>query len=248
MWTDNVFPASYGQILSRSHILIAGATGSGKSVLLNGLIATAAVKRGTFIFIDPKMVELSQWRGLCSAKLVYAYADSVESSVEALQKAVNIINSRYKDCRKRGLVKTDADPVYVCIDELADLMTTAKKQALPLLQRILMVGRGANVHLIGCTQTVKADVLSTNLTANFTCRICLHTATAHHSRMVIGQTGGELLPNPTIEHRAEMLVSSEFGLNKYDIPMITGDDIAHISRVMCSLRKKRFSWKKALAS
>lgn len=224
MWRDNVYPEVYDDILARPHVLIAGATGSGKSVLLNGLIASAAVDGASFVMIDPKKVELYQWKDHPS---VVRYEDTVKGSVEALKAVLRLIEKRYQDCRRIGLVQSRSKHLYVCIDELADLMTTAKRDVLPLLQRIGQIGRGANVHLIGCTQCVNTTVLPTQLLVNFDCRICLKVATAHHSRMIIGQAGAELFPIPCVDGKADMWVSLPDGLHRIAVPMITHEDIVY---------------------
>lgn len=234
-WTKE-YPTIYADILRKPHVLIAGATGSGKSVLLNGLIGTVCFTGGTLILIDPKMVELYQWKDL---PCVRCYADTVQKSVAALKVALRLIDERYKACRMKGLVKTDASPIYVCIDELADLMTTAKKEVLPLLQRIGQIGRGANVHLLACTQCVNTTVLPTQLLVNFDCRICLKTATAHHSRMVIGQSGAELFPNPCTEGKAIMWLMMPEGLKKWVIPMIGQTDIKYLVKGSIAASKRR---------
>lgn len=238
MWTDSV-PTSYIEILDSPHVLIAGATGSGKSVLLNGLIATAAMQKGQFIMIDPKRVELRRWKSLPG---IIRYASDVQDSVSALRYVLGIIERRFREMEKNGLVKYETDPVYICIDELADLMTTCKKEVLPILQRIGQIGRAANVHMIGCTQCVNTTVLPTQLLVNFDCRVCLRTATAHHSRMIIGQSGAESFPNPMRDGKADMWVRSSMGLERYPIVMITSEVIADIvsSAIQYCKKKKRF--------
>ena len=85
------------------------------------------------------------------------------------------------------------------IDELADLMTTMKKDALPLLQRLAQIGRAAKVHVIACTQNVMAVTIPTVLKCNFSTILGLRTANAQQSRFLISATGCESLPNPAVE-------------------------------------------------
>lgn len=207
------------------HLLIAGATGSGKSVLLNGVIYSNlfySPERVQYILIDPKRTELKRYANLPHT---IRYADTAETILAALRLAKSIVDLRYEDMQRRGLTEYDGGHVYVIIDELAALMTTQKKAVLPILQYLGIIARAARVHMIACTQTVKADILPTTLTCNFDARAGLRTATAQQSRMLIDVSGCERLPSPVIEHRAQCFYRTGADLKLYNVPMYTREQI-----------------------
>lgn len=184
----------YLDALKQPHLLIAGATGSGKSVLVNGLIYTSLFcdpARVKLILIDPKRVELSAYKPLPH---VLRYASEPDTMLSALQYAMTLTESRYKKMQKAGVRKTQEADVYVIIDELADLITTQKKAVLPLLQRLAQIGRAAGVHIIACTQCPLAKVIPTEIKVNFDSRFGLRTRSAQDSRNILGVTGCEFLP------------------------------------------------------
>lgn len=182
----------FNLLQKQTHILIAGSSGSGKSVLLNDLILWLKGHQvSRYIYIDLKMVELVEYRHKLDC---IAYADSIESALSALQKSIHIIETRYKRMQRLHQKKSSDLPVYIIIDELADLMTVARKQVQPLIQRISQIGRAAGVHLIVCTQCPLAKIIPTEIKVNFDCVIGLHTRSKQDSRNIIGQPGLETLP------------------------------------------------------
>lgn len=184
----------YADMLKQPHLLIAGATGSGKSVVINGLIGTAlydSPARVGFILIDPKRVELVQYKRLPH---VIRYASEPAEMVSALDAALALTEQRYKAMQRQGLRKSTEADVYVIIDELADLMTTNKKAVQPRLQRLCQIGRAANVHIIAATQCPLAAVIPTPISVNFDSRVGLRTRNAQDSRNILQRTGCELLP------------------------------------------------------
>lgn len=184
----------YADMSTQPHLLIAGATGSGKSVVENGIICTLlfhAPAVNQLILIDPKRVELSEYRRLPH---VLEYANTPEGCRNALAHAVDIMETRYQSMERRGLRKYDGGQIYVIIDELADLMTTDKKAVQPLLQRLGQLGRAAGIHCICCTQHVLAKTLTTEILVNLDARLGLRMATPAQSRTVIGASGCEALP------------------------------------------------------
>ncbi len=193
----------YEEMLQQKHLLIAGATGSGKSVVINGMIYTALYrfpgdsdKSANFILIDPKRVELVQYKDLPHT-ILYASepgAMSKNGMVYALRYAVALCDARFKDMQSKGQRKYPGSDVYVVIDELADLMTTARRQVQPLLQRLCQIGRAAKVHVVAATQAPIAKVIPTEIKVNFDSIVGLHTVTAQHSRNILGITGCETLP------------------------------------------------------
>lgn len=211
----------FADMAEQTHLLIAGATGSGKSVVLNGILYTQFLHcpdRSAFILIDPKRVELSQYKD-CPHTLLYAQEPS--EWIHALDAALNIVERRYQEMQKNGMRMYTGSDIYVVIDELAFLMTMAKKEAVPRIQRLGMIARAARVHLIACTQTVKADILPTTITCNFDSRVALRTSTAQQSRMVLGSAGCEQLPR----HGQAYYMTPE-GIDLWNIPMYTDKQIS----------------------
>ena len=194
----------YLDMLAKPHMLIAGTTGSGKSTIIDALIYTALYNFPSepvdpryrnyvaqFILIDPKRVGLSKFKRLPHTIF---HAVSVEERRFALQKAIEIIEKRYRDMEVRGLVDYDGGDLYVIIDEWANLMDDDKKNAVPLTCKLVAKGRAAKVHVILATQTPTAEVLPTKIRSNFPWRMCLCTDNASQSRVILGQSGCELLP------------------------------------------------------
>lgn len=205
----------YADMLEQMHVLIAGAAGSGKSVIINGII-TAAMFDGPgerrFILIDPKRVELSKYRALPHTM---AYASEPSQMVSALRSALDVIEARYKDMQRRGLDKFDGAHIYVIIDELADLMTTQKRAVMPLIQRICQIGRAARVHVIAATQCPISAVIPTPIKVNFDAIVGLRTRCAQDSRNIIGMKGCEHLPR-----YGEGYYMTPEGFDLYKIPMV----------------------------
>lgn len=210
----------YRDILKQPHLLIAGATGSGKSVVINGLVYTAMYDSPAavqFILIDPKRVELVDYKPLPHTLM---YASEPGEMVEALEKAMDITESRYKAMQRQRVKKYPGGALYVIIDELADLMTTARRQVQPLIQRLAQVGRAANVHIIAATQCPLATVIPTPIKVNFDSRVALRTRSAQDSRNILGLTGCELLPR-----YGQGYYMTPDGLKLYNIPMQPQEDI-----------------------
>lgn len=213
----------FADMLRQPHLLIAGATGSGKSVIVNNLIYTAMIDgKARFILIDPKRVELARYRRV---NQTIRYASEPADMIDALEEAMSIVEARYRRMAKKGLRKTDENPVYVIIDELADLMTTNRKAVQPLLQRLCQVGRAAGVHVIACTQCPLSTVIPTPIKVNFDARVGLRTRNRQDSRNILDITGCELLPR---YGRAYYLKPE--GLTLYNIPMISDDRIDELVR------------------
>lgn len=184
----------FADMLRQPHLLIAGASGSGKSVLLNGLICAALLSHPNdkqLILIDPKRTELNEYADIPHT---LAHATEPDEIPAALSRALDIIDSRYRAMQTvRERTYTGAD-LYIIIDELADLMTTQRKQVVPLIQRICQIGRAARVHLIAATQCPLAKIIPTEIKVNFTAIAGLHTLTRQHSRNIIDAPGCESLP------------------------------------------------------
>lgn len=210
----------YRDMLKQPHLLIAGATGSGKSVVINDLVYTAMYDSPAavqFILIDPKRVELVDYKPLPHTLM---YASEPGEMVEALEKAMEITESRYKAMQRQRVKKYPGGALYVIIDELADLMTTARRQVQPLIQRLAQIGRAANVHIIAATQCPLATVIPTPIKVNFDSRVALRTRSAQDSRNILGLTGCELLPR-----YGQGYYMTPDGLKLYNIPMQPQEDI-----------------------
>lgn len=185
------FPKWYYDLLSSNcNALIGGCCGSGKSVLVNGLICRALCFQCGLVLIDPKRTEL---RPYARNNHCMRYADNTRDTVKALKDVINLMNLRFDNMIKRGLKTFPGYPVYIVIDELADLMITARKEVEPLLIKIATVGRAARIHIIACTQKVKS-VIAPWLRANFDYRVGLRCTTPLESTGIIEQKGCESLP------------------------------------------------------
>ena len=227
----------YEDMLQQPHLLVAGATGSGKSVLINGVIYTAlkdSPREKQLILIDPKRVELCKYKTLPHC---IRYASEPGDMIGALQYAMYITESRYKDMQREGVTKYGGGDVYVIIDELADLMTTNKKQVQPLLQRLCQIGRAARVHVIAATQCPVSAVIPTPIKVNFDSRVALRTRSAQDSRNILGVKGCECLPR-----YGQGYYMTPEGLTLYNIPMHPQDDINQIIQYWRKARPRRRLW------
>lgn len=180
------------------HVLIAGAAGSGKSVLMHDIICSLMFKNtpntARFLMIDPKMVEFSFYEG--SPMLWRPVVTETEDALKALEDACVEMDRRYSVLRQmhlRNIEGTNIPRLYIVIDELADLMYTSKKRAEASIVRLAQKGRAAGIHLIIATQHPVVKVVTGIIKANITCRIALHTATGSDSRVILDHYGAELL-------------------------------------------------------
>lgn len=214
------------RLAERPHLLIAGATGSGKSVALNGVITsllmTQSPFRCQFVLIDPKKVELAQY-----ARLPHTarYASDHPDIVRALQWAVEETDRRFSVMQKEQIKEYDGTHLYVIIDELADLMVSIKKETLPLLQRLAQIGRAARVHVIACSQNILAQTIPTVLKCNFPAILGLRTCNAQQSRFLISATGCEMLPDPKREGKGYGFLRDGADLEKFLIYKYPEEDV-----------------------
>lgn len=225
----------FEHMLNQNHLLVAGTTGSGKSTVINGMIYTALLNTPDvrrFILIDLKHVELLPFKG---CPHVIEYAQEPDESIRALNLALNITDLRYKEMAKRKERMFTGGDIYVVIDELADLMTLRKKEAMPLLQRLCMIGRAARVHLIAGTQRPTADVIPASITVNIDSRVGLRTRCAQDSRNIIYTAGCEKLP----EHGQGYYVTPQ-GTKLYNMPMYTDQQIDQITNYWTSNKCRIF--------
>ena len=223
--------SQYIEILNETHILIAGTTGSGKSTLLNGLMHTLlATHYPTMILIDLKRVELARYRDLKSIcheikglKSHRAFCTDSNEAIYWLKRICEHIDERYKRMEKAGIYQDLSQPIYIIIDEFACLIEDDKKRIIPLLIKIMRLGRACGVHLIACTQSPNRHVLPAEIVQNFTCRIGLRCSDAIESRQVIGQKGCELLPR-----YGSALIKTADGIKPLEVVKVPDYDIDNL--------------------
>ena len=199
-----------GNIAKLPHMLIAGTTGSGKSVCMNSLIVSLLYKASPedvkLIMVDPKMVELGIYNGI--PHLLIPVVTDPKKAAGALQWAVTEMMRRYETMRDAGVRDLDSfnsmvetgeidtarlPRVVVIIDELADLMLVAAKEVEESICRIAQMGRAAGVHLVIATQRPSADVITGLMKANIPSRIAFAVASAMESRIILDTQGAEKL-------------------------------------------------------
>ena len=212
----------YTQLIEQPHVLIAGSTGSGKSVIINGIIYHLMARGTGLVLIDPKRVELAAYTRYANTM---AYADTPADIVHTLKRVVAEMDDRYQRLKQRATYdlsckRSDEHDIYVIIDELADLMTTSKREVTPLLARLAQLGRAANIHFIAATQRPTRDLVNGQIAVNFDCRVALHCATAQDSRNIIGVAGAETLPR-----HGQSYVRTPEGLQYWVVPMIAPADL-----------------------
>ncbi|MBO5728090.1 MAG: DUF87 domain-containing protein [Oscillospiraceae bacterium] len=195
VWTDST-PALL-DLAEMPHTLIAGATGSGKSVLLHCLITGLLYKHTPatlkMIMIDPKQTELNMYTGI--PHLLRPICTRPADAATLLADMCREMDARYKEMKKHGLREIGSlyPPILIVIDELADLMLSSRKTVEPYLVRLAQLGRAAGMHLLIATQRPTTNVVTGLIKANIPCRICLRVASWRDSMTIIDRKGGELL-------------------------------------------------------
>ncbi len=199
-----------GNISKLPHMLIAGTTGSGKSVCMNSIIISLLYKASPdevkLIMVDPKMVELGIYNGI--PHLLIPVVTDPKKAAGSLQWAVTEMMRRYKAMSDAGVRDLESynsiiesqevdgkklPQVVVIIDELADLMLVAAKEVEESICRIAQMGRAAGIHLIIATQRPSADVITGLMKANIPSRIAFSVASAMESRIILDTQGAEKL-------------------------------------------------------
>ena len=200
--------AVVGNISKLPHLLIAGTTGSGKSVCMNSLIISLLYKSDPdevkLIMIDPKMVELGVYNGI--PHLYIPVVTDPKKAAGALQWAVTEMLKRYRLFSELGVRSIDAyndhlkengqpkmPNIVVVIDELADLMLVASKDVEESICRVAQMGRAAGMHLVIATQRPSADVITGLMKANIPSRIAFAVSSALESRIILDNAGAEKL-------------------------------------------------------
>ena len=209
------------------HLLIAGTTGSGKSVTVNSIILSMLMRDTPeelrLIIVDPKQVEFSEYAGI--PHLAMPVVTDPRQAAAALQWAVTEMDRRYRVFSNLGvrdlasynsLVTRIAEEetnlttlpcVVVVIDELADLMMVAKKDVEASIVRVAQLGRAAGIHLVIATQTPRADIVTGLIRANVANRIALRVSKGTDSRIIIDQMGAEKL----LPHGDMLFLEASFG-------------------------------------
>ena len=198
-----------GDIGKLPHLLIAGTTGSGKSVCMNSLIISLLYKAKPeevkLIMIDPKMVELGIYNGI--PHLLIPVVTDPKKAAGALQWAVTEMMRRYRMMADAGVRDLESfnkiaesseefekmPQIVVVIDELADLMLVAAKEVEESICRVAQMGRAAGIHLVIATQRPSADVITGLMKANIPSRIAFAVASAMESRIILDTAGAEKL-------------------------------------------------------
>ncbi len=201
--------AIIGNIARLPHLLIAGTTGSGKSVCTNSLIISLLYKATPdevrLIMVDPKMVELGVYNGI--PHLLIPVVTDPKKAAGALQWAVTEMMKRYRTFADMGVRKLEEynakaaktegmeklPYVVVLIDELADLMLVAAKEVEESICRVAQMGRAAGMHLVIATQRPSADVITGLMKANIPSRIAFAVSSSLESRIILDTTGAEKL-------------------------------------------------------
>ena len=180
------------------HMLIAGATGSGKSVLLNSIILSMLYScfptDTRFVMIDPKKVELSKYEGL--PHLYMPIVKEYSEAIQTLETLCDVMDRRYilmakKGCKKASEMNLPA--LVVIIDELADLMLTSKYECEQSIIRLAQLGRAAGIHLIVATQRPTVNVITGLIKSNIPCKIALQTSSVRDSINILDHQGAESL-------------------------------------------------------
>lgn len=209
----------YEDLVSRrQNILVAGMTGSGKSVIMNGMVNSILYENAAhhqIALIDLKVVEFSKYRN--TAHCISCATTPGEAEM-TLAYIYDIIRDRLEEMERRNLRDHDMSIgpiIHLFVDEMAELMLDGKESA-SMLQRICQIGRAAGVQVICATQCPLASVIPTKIKVNFPIIIGLHTATAQHSRNILEMKGCEKLPM----YGEALIMYPTTGVEKKKVPMI----------------------------
>ena len=240
--TDHKIPICIGKDISGAievidlsktpHLLVAGTTGSGKSVFINTLLTSILYKFSPdelrLILIDPKMLELSVYNDI--AHLLTPVVTEPKKAIIALKWVCKEMERRYSlmnEENTRSLEGFNSKSVekipyiVVFIDEMADLMMTAGKEVEHYVQRLAQMARACGIHLVMATQRPSVDIITGSIKANFPSRISFQVASKYDSRTVLGEIGAEqLLGN------GDMLMSKNgSNLNRYQSAFISDGEV-----------------------
>ena len=193
-----------GDLSSMPHLLIAGTTGSGKSVCINTIILSLLYKHSPdkckFILIDPKMLELSTYEGI--PHLLCPVITEAKKAASVLGWVVKEMENRYKLMTRVGVRNIDGyndknkvsmPYIVVIVDEMSDLMLVAGKEIENYIQKLSQMARAAGIHIIMATQRPSVDVITGTIKANFPTRISFQVTSKIDSRTILGEQGAEQL-------------------------------------------------------
>jgi len=193
-----------GDLSSMPHLLIAGTTGSGKSICINTIILSLLYKHSPdkckFILIDPKMLELSTYEGI--PHLLCPVITEAKKAASVLGWVVKEMESRYRLMTKEGVRNIDSyntkhtlsmPYIVVIVDEMSDLMLVAGKEIENYIQKLSQMARAAGIHIIMATQRPSVDVITGTIKANFPTRISFQVSSKIDSRTILGEQGAEQL-------------------------------------------------------
>jgi S-DNA-T family DNA segregation ATPase FtsK/SpoIIIE len=228
-----------GDLTSMPHLLIAGTTGSGKSVCINTIIVSLLYRLTPdlckFILIDPKMLELSAYEGI--PHLLSPVITDSKKAAAALGWTVREMNSRYKLMSKDGVRNIDGyntkhklkmPYIVVVVDEMSDLMLVAGKEIENYIQKLSQMARAAGIHIIMATQRPSVDVITGTIKANFPTRISFRVSSKIDSRTILGEQGAEqLLGNGDM-----LFMSSANRIVRIHGPYVSEKEIEKITNIL----------------
>ena len=223
------------------HLLIAGTTGSGKSVCINTIILSLLYKytpeKCNLILIDPKMLELSAYEGI--PHLLCPVITEAKKATAALGWAVKEMESRYKLMTRVGVKNIDGynakhkkhmPYIVVIVDEMSDLMLVAGKEIENYIQRLSQMARAAGIHIIMATQRPSVDVITGTIKANFPTRISFQVSSKIDSRTILGEQGAEQLLG-----KGDMLfMSSANRIVRIHAPYVSESEIERVNSFLRS--------------
>jgi len=230
-----------GDLSAMPHLLIAGTTGSGKSVCINTIILSLLYKytpeKCNLILIDPKMLELSAYEGI--PHLLCPVITEAKKATAALGWAVKEMESRYKLMTSVGVKNIDGynskhkkhmPYIVVVVDEMSDLMLVAGKEIENYIQRLSQMARAAGIHIIMATQRPSVDVITGTIKANFPTRISFQVSSKIDSRTILGEQGAEQLLG-----KGDMLfMSSANRILRIHAPYVSESEIEKINSFLRS--------------
>ena len=230
-----------GDLSSMPHLLIAGTTGSGKSVCINTIILSLLYRhtpdKCKFILIDPKMLELSTYEGI--PNLLCPVITEAKKAASVLGWVVKEMENRYKLMTKVGVRnidgynskhKTFMPYIIVIVDEMSDLMLVSGKDIENYIQKLSQMARAAGIHIIMATQRPSVDVITGTIKANFPTRISFQVSSKIDSRTILGEQGAEQLLG-----KGDMLfMSSANKITRIHAPFVTEDEIEKVNNFLRS--------------
>jgi len=225
-----------GDLASMPHLLIAGTTGSGKSVCINTIILSLLYRhspdRCKFILIDPKMLELSTYEGI--PHLLCPVITEAKKAASVLGWVVKEMESRYRLMTKESVRNIDGynakhklpmPYIVVVVDEMSDLMLVAGKEIENYIQKLSQMARAAGIHIIMATQRPSVDVITGTIKANFPTRISFQVTSKIDSRTILGEQGAEQLLG-----KGDMLyMSSANRIVRIHAPFVSDNEIEKIN-------------------